>query len=103
MNWNAWTEELCEANGCGQDQILQAGTDRRQKRKLEKKKRDIHAAGEAVRQAYEANPTGSREQVRSQAYKLITGSVILIILLQVLLSVLIKYAIEWFLDRIYNP
>lgn len=102
MNWETLTEELCEANGCSHKQMLQVGNDRKQLRKLEKQRREIQAAGDAVRQAYEANPAGTREQVRNQAYKLLTGSVILTILLQALLSVLIKYAIEWFLDRIYN-
>lgn len=103
MNWEAWTEELCAANGCGTEQMRQASGDRRRLRKLEKKQRDIRAAGEAVRQAYEANPDGTREQVRDQAYKLLTGSAILTILLMALLSAVIKIAIEWFLDRIYNP
>lgn len=102
MNWETLAEELCEAEGCSPKLMLQASNSRKQLRKLEKKRRDIQSAGEAVRRAYEANPTGTRTQVRNQAYQFIIGSSLLAIFFHALLSALIKLAIEWFLDRLYN-
>jgi hypothetical protein len=102
MNWDQWIDELCEANECTLKHIERAGWNRRQARELAKQQRDIRTAAKAVRQAYEANPTGTREQTRDEAYKFLTGGVILTILVQALLTVAVKLAIEWFLDRLYN-
>lgn len=103
MNWDAWTEELCEQQECAVTHLQSAIGDRRQLRQLERKRQEIQKAASAVRQAYEENPARSREDTRKRAYQLITGSIILTILIQVLLSVVIKLAIEWFLDHIYKP
>lgn len=111
-NWTEWTDQLCAENKCSADdqvelmrQVLE-GTKpisaRLEVREMEKKQREIQKAVDAVQKAYEANPTGSREEIKKAAYKNITGSVILSLLLYALLSVVTKMAIEWLLDKLFS-
>jgi hypothetical protein len=104
-NWDEWSEQLLVENKCSDDQVMEAmrGPDSRaQVRELERKQRDIRKAVAAVKKAYEENPGGSREELQKAAYKNITGSVILSLVLYALLSVVVKMAIEWLLDKLFS-
>jgi hypothetical protein len=100
-DWGDLQFELCLEQKCTFYFGETARTDK-EKRKIRKRERDIQTAVRAVRKAYEEDPTRSREALKKRTYQLITGNPILILVAQVLLSVAIKYAVEWLLDRIYN-
>jgi hypothetical protein len=102
MNWDALVAELCTVNDCHAAQLDSMSSDSPQYRSLLKKQNDIIRAAAAVRQAYEKNPNASREKLRKETYKNLVGSVVLLILVQVLLTAFMKYVIEWFLDQIFT-
>ncbi len=111
-DWAKWTDELCTENQCSDDQIVTLmrqvldGTkpfeSRYEVRGLERKQQELKKAVAAVQKAYEANPNASREELKKAAYKNITGSVILSFLIYALLSVVVKMAIEWLLDKLFS-
>lgn len=102
MNWDAMTAELCTLHDCHPAQLSSLTGNTKEYRKLLKKKNEIRAGAQAVREAYEKNPKASREELRRETYKSLVGSVVLLILVQVLLTAFMKYVIEWFLDQIFN-
>jgi hypothetical protein len=111
-DWAKWTDDLCAENQCSDDQIVTLmrhvldGTKpfeaRHEVRILERKQKEIKQAVAAVQKAYEANPNASREELKKAAYKNITGSVILSFLIYAMMSVVVKMAIEWLLDRLFS-
>lgn len=111
-NWAEWTDQLCAENKCSADdqlelmqQVLEGRkpiSARLEVREMEKRQREIKKAVDAVQKAYEANPSGSREEIKKAAYKTITGSVILSLLLYALISAVTKMAIEWLLDKLFS-
>lgn len=100
MNWEQLIDECYTEQGCA---IAQSAGSAVAGHKLVRRRDDIRRAANAVRKAYEMDPTADRETVRKQACGFVIGGVILVFLLQAFLSVGIKLAIEWFLDRIYKP
>ena len=105
MNWDQLTEECCQEQGCSDQQIAMAMSGPYSPiltQNMRRKQNDVQRASAAIRRAYENNPTASRDDLRRQAYKFLIGGVILTFLLQALLSVVVKMAIEWFLNRIFN-
>jgi len=105
MNWDQLTDEYCQSEGCSDQHIAMAMAGPYSPiitQGMRRKQRNARRAAAAVRQAYEANPTASREELRNQSYKFLIGGVILTFLLQSLVSVAVKMAIEWFLNRIFN-
>ena len=105
MNWDALTSECCREHGCSDQQIDMAVAgpySRTIVQDMRRKQVDVRTASDAVRRAYLANPQASREEMRRQSYKFILGGIILSIILQALLSVVVKMAIEWFLDHVFN-
>jgi len=111
-NWAEWSDQLFNENKCSDDQIVAVvkqvfdGTRpisaKIEVREMERKQRELRKAVEAVQKAYEANPLGSREELKKAAYRNITGSVILSLLIYALLSVVTKMAIEWLLDKLFS-
>jgi len=102
MNWDAMTAELCTLCDCHPAQLTGMEESSKKYRQLLRKQNDIHTAAKAVRKAYEKNPNASREELRKETYKSLAGSVVLLLLVQVLLTAFMKYVIEWFLDQIFN-
>ena len=106
MNWDDLAEEYCTLQYCSAAEIfnysLAEGENSVTVRSLRKKRRDIQKATQAVRKAYESNPTATREEMKKTTYKFFVGGIILSILLSALMSVLAKMAIEWLLDKIFN-
>jgi hypothetical protein len=103
--WDDWTEQLYGENKCSNAQLLAATQElegQPKLRELEKRQRDVKKAVAAVKQAYEANPNGSREEIKKAAYRNVTGSVILSILAYALLSAVISKAITWLIDRLFS-
>ena len=104
MKWDELTETYCREQGCSTNQIMAAKMNPTanydEPFRLEKKRKEIEKAALAVRTAYAQNPNMSRQQLRRQSYKFILGGALLLILIQALISVVIKMAIEWFIDRI---
>ena len=103
--WDEWAEQLYVEHKCSDDQILEAMkgvSSRAHVRNLEKKQKDVKKAVDAVKKAYEDNPEGSREEIKKAAYENITGSVILSLIIYALLSVVVKMAIEWLLDKLFS-
>lgn len=106
MNWNQLTEECCQEHNCSDQQIAMAMSGPYSPiitRDMRRKRGEVQRAAAAIQRAYEANPQASRDELRKQTYKFLIGGVILTFLLQALLSVVVKMAIEWFLNRIFNP
>lgn len=103
MNWNALCEEYCKQNKCS-DTHLQAakGLSDKDFNKLRQDRADITRALNAVKAAYEQNPNASRKVMRKQAYKFIGSSIIIGILVQAILGIIVRKAIEWFLDRVFE-
>jgi hypothetical protein len=124
MNWNEWIIELCEANECSESHVHKVEPNKKLKKKLQRRQKDIYLAAEAVKHAYEQFPTGTKDELREQAY-LFTApgysflyssalgkkipklrdkayEMAALSFLNVLLSVALKYAIEWFLDKVYR-
>lgn len=102
MNWDAMTAELCTLNDCHPAQLTGVDANSKQYRRLLQKQNDIRKAAKAIRNAYEKKPNASREELRKETYKSLVGSVVLLLLVQVLLTAFMKYVIEWFLDQIFN-
>ena len=106
MNWDASLEEFCEQQNCSEHQIMRANgnpVSRREAVVMQKRQKEAKTAMNAVRRAIEEDPTRSREDARKRACSfIITGSLILSLFVQALLSTFMKRAIEWFLDKYYN-
>jgi len=100
MNWEQLIDECCVAQDCAIPLVAGSSV---AGHKLVRRRDDVRRAANAVRKAYELNPTADRETVRKQACGFVIGGVVLAFFLQAFLSVGIKLAIEWFLDRIYKP
>lgn len=100
MNWEQAIDECYAEQGCT---IAQSAGSAVAGHKLVRRRDDIRRAANAVRKAYELDPTADRETVRKQACGFVIGGVVLAFFLQAFLSVGIKLAIDWFLDRIYKP
>jgi Fe2+ transport system protein B len=104
-NWDEWSEQLLTENKCSAACIVaatQAASTKAHLRNMERKQRDIKKAVAAVKKAYEENPDGSREEIQKAAHKNITGSVILSLIIYAVLSVVVKMAIEWLLDKLFS-
>lgn len=103
MNWDALCEDYCNQNSCS-DVHLQAAKGLSDKgfNKLRQDRADITRALNAVKAAYEQDPNASRKVMRQQAYKFIGSSIIIGILVQALLGIIVRKAIEWFLDRVFE-
>jgi hypothetical protein len=105
MNWDQLTDEYCQEQGCSDQHIAMAMSGPYSPiitQSMRRKQTDVQRAVTALRRAYENNPTASRDELRRQTYKFLIGGVVLTFLLQALLSVVVKMAIEWFLNRIFN-
>lgn len=105
MNWDGLLDQFCEEQQCSTRQIMAASSNpvsRREAVQMERRQKDATKAMNAVRRAIEEDPTRAREDARKRACQFIIGGVILSIIIQSLLSVFIKRAIEWFLDKYYN-
>lgn len=103
MNWDELCKEYCNQNKCS-DAHLQAakGLSDKNFNKLRQDRADITRALNAVKAAYEQNPNASRKVMRQQAYKFIGSSIIIGILVQAILGIIVRKAIEWFLDRVFE-
>lgn len=102
MNWQDAIEEFASDNGCSRVMMSTASSSPRAFRKLEKKRKTIENAAQAVREAYESDPTADRAAVKKKAMKSITASILLALLLQSLFGALIRRAVEFFLDKLFK-
>ncbi len=105
MNWAELTEKCCNVQGCSLYSIPKTTltvTSRRFAQGLLKKRENISKVALAVQKAYEANPTGTREQIQEQATKFIVSSFILFFIGSLLLNKVMSIALTWFLDYLFN-
>ena len=103
MNWDTLYETYCQQNDCSTAQMSAAqGLSAKSFKKLQRKRDDIQKAANAVKAAYERNPDANRTAMRQEAYKFIGSSIIIGILIQAVLGIIVRKAIEWFLDRVFE-
>lgn len=104
MEWLKEYENFCNENKIGSVTYMSAiGANRKNDiLAIEKKRKEALKAMVAVKHAWNVNPHASQKQMRKEAYKFVTGGVILAILLQALLSVTMKLAIDYFLDKLFS-
>lgn len=105
MNWTELTEECCYAQGCAISQLPKLTVTTASKRiaqDLLTRRESIHKVAVAVQKAREANPNGTREQIHKQAVKFILGSIIFFFLGNILLNLVMRMALDWFLARLFK-
>lgn len=103
MNWEDLCEDYCKENECSTVHMQSAkGLSNKSFKQMQQKRIDIQKAANAVKAAYEQDPTASRKVMRQQAYKFIGSSIIIGILVQAVLGIIVRKAIEWFLDRVFE-
>lgn len=108
VNWAELEEQYSVTQNCSTEQIwsqslrrLPSKAERRQAAKTERKRRDISKAFTAVSSVYAANPNLTRDQMEKEVYKLVLPSVGAW-LLGILVSTVIRMAITWALNRLFN-
>jgi hypothetical protein len=105
MNWDELLTEFCEKEKCSEAQIMATSQNpfrRREARLMQKKQKEAMAARTAVQKALEENPHYTREEAYRRACSFVISGLILSLLAQAIISVFLKRAIEWFLDKYYN-
>jgi len=102
MDWDNLTEQFCVKNQCSQFELMAVQGNTPSLRTKEKQRAEIYKASAAVQKAYANNPHASRQELRTQAYKFIGGSLLIGLLANLLLSYLTKKAVEWFLDHLFG-
>lgn len=106
VNWAELEEQYSVTQGCSLAQmqsLRQASSraERRQAAKMERKREDISSAFMAVKAVQAGNPDLTRDQMEKEVYRFILPSMGAW-LLGMLLSVVIKMAITWALNRLFN-
>lgn len=102
MNWDELTEECARENGCSLQQLMAvSGNNRKLRRKLERDREAVIKVSNAVREAYEDDPTASRDQLRTKALGILSGSFLLGMLFQAIFGFFIRKILEWFLEKIF--
>lgn len=97
INWNELEEGCRTEKGCS-PRFMKG----RPSRKQLKDQNEIAKGFAAVRRAYEENPGASEAVVREQAYGFLSVGIITM-LLQFIVPMLAKWAIEWALKRMNLP
>jgi hypothetical protein len=106
MNWNELMEECCSAQGCATFHFPKTTATAGAKRlaqDLAGRRADIRKVAAAVQKAYEANPNGTKEQIRKQSVKFIAGGFIFFFIGSLILNKVMSIALSWFLDQLFNP
>lgn len=102
MNWDDLTSTYLEMQGCSDAKVTEQriSNSRRKANQLLRKQQEILEAADAVRIAYESNPGATEEELKTKAYTFILGSSFFVFLAQMLVSTVIRAAIDWFVKEI---
>lgn len=102
MNWDEMLSTYLEVQCCSDAKVVEQriGNNRKKASQLLQKQQEILKAFDAIKFAYAENPNASVDELKTKAYSFILGSTIFLFLAQLIISSVIRTAIDWFIKEI---